>query len=111
MKKLLTLVAAAFMAVSVFAQNSTPLKLGGGWNKSFAYDADVYNFTISGMWAAAKFACNVNSKDYPKYILEFEDPLPANFQVNYTWKTSADAEGEAKAEFCRAKGDGSQKKF
>lgn len=111
MKKLLTLVAAAFMAVSVFAQNPTPLSLGGGWNKGFAYDADVYDFTISGLWAAAKFACNVKSEDYPKYILEFEDPLPDNFQVNYTWKTSADAEGEAKAEFCRAKGDGSQKKF
>ena len=111
MKKLLTLVAAAFMAVGVFAQNVTPLKLGGGWNKGFAYDADVYDFTISGKWAAAKFACNVNSKDYPKYILEFEDPLPANFQVNYTWKTSADAEGEATPEYGRAVGDGQTKKF
>ena len=111
MKKLLTLVAAAFMAVSVFAQNVTPLKLGGGWNNGFAYDADVYDFTISGKWAAAKFACNVNCKDYPRCILEFEDPLPTNFQVNYTWKTSADVEGEATPAYGRAVGDGKTKKF
>jgi len=74
MKKLLTLVAAAFMAVSVFAQNGTALELKGGWNAGFAGDADVYDFTISKLWGAAEFACNVNSADYPKYILEFEDP-------------------------------------
>ncbi len=95
MKKLFTLIVAAFMAVSVYAQTETPLALGGGYNAGFAGDADVYDFTISKQWGAAEFACNVNSADYPKYILEFEDPLPANFQVNYTWKTSADAEGEA----------------
>ena len=111
MKKLLTLVAAAFMAVSVFAQNPTPLSLGGGWNKGFAGDADVYDFTISGLWAAAKFACNVKSEDYPWCILQFEKPLPDNFQVNYTWKTSADAEGEATAEYCRAQGDGTKDIF
>ncbi len=111
MKKLFTLMAAAFMAVSVNAQTETPLVLGGGWNAGFAYDADVYDFTISKMYGAAEFACNVNSADYPKYILEFEDPLPANFQVNYTWKTSADAEGEATAAFGRAVGDGTTKKF
>ena len=99
------------MAVSVNAQTETPLVLGGGWNAGFAGDADVYDFTISKQWGAAEFACNVNSADYPKYILEFEDPLPANFQVNYTWKTSADAEGEATAAFGRAKGDGTTKKF
>ena len=111
MKKFFTLVAAAFMAVSVFAQSGTPLELKGGWNAGFAGDADVYNFTISGLYGAAEFACNVNSADYPRYILEFEEPLPANFQVNYTWKTSADAEGEATAAFGRAKGDGTTKKF
>lgn len=111
MKKLLTLVAAAFMAVNVFAQNGTPLSLGGGWNAGYAGDADVYDFTISGKWGAAKFACNVNSKDYPKYILEFEDPLPTNFQVNYTWKTSADAEVEVTPAYGRAVGDGTKKKF
>ena len=111
MKKLFTLIVAAFMAVSVNAQTETPLVLGGGWNAGFAGDADVYDFTISKQWGAAEFACNVNSADYPKYILEFEDPLPANFQVNYTWKTSADAEGEATAAFGRAKGDGTTKKF
>ena len=72
------------MAASVNAQTETPLVLGGGWNAGFAGDADVYDFTISKQWGAAEFACNVNSADYPKYILEFEEPLPANFQVNYT---------------------------
>ncbi|WP_449139868.1 hypothetical protein [Segatella sp.] len=111
MKKLFTLIVAAFMAVSVNAQTETPLVLGGGWNAGFAYDADVYDFTISKQWGAAEFACNVNSADYPKYILEFEEPLPANFQVNYTWKASADAEGEATAAYGRAVGDGATKKF
>ena len=111
MKKLFTLIVAAFMAVSVNAQTETPLVLGGGWNAGFAGDADVYDFTISKQWGAAEFACNVNSADYPKYILEFEDPLPANFQVNYTWKTSADAEGEATPAYGRAVGDGTTKKF
>ena len=111
MKKLFTLMAAVLMAASVNAQTETPLVLGGGWNAGFAGDADVYDFTISKQWGAAEFACNVNSADYPKYILEFEEPLPANFQVNYTWKTSADAEGEATAAFGRAKGDGTTKKF
>ena len=111
MKKLFTLIVAAFMAVSVNAQTETPLVLGGGYNAGFAGDADVYDFTISKQWGAAEFACNVNSADYPKYILEFEDPLPANFQVNYTWKTSADAEGEATPAYGRAVGDGTTKKF
>ena len=111
MKKFLTLVAAAFMAVSVSAQNGTPLSLGGGWNAGYDGNTDVYDFTISGLWGAAEFACNVNSADYPKYILEFEDPLPANLRVNYTWKTSADAEGEASTEYDRVVGDGTTKKF
>ena len=111
MKKIFTLMAAALMAVSVNAQTETPLVLGGGWNAGFAGDADVYDFTISKQWGAAEFACNVNSADYPKFILEFEEPLPANFQVNYTWKTSADAEGEATPAYGRAVGDGTNKKF
>ena len=111
MKKILTLVAAAFMAVSVFAQSGTPLELKGGWNAGYAGDADVYDFTISKLYGAAEFACNVNSADYPKYILEFEEPLPANCQVNYTWKTSADAEGKATPAYGRAVGDGATKKF
>lgn len=111
MKKLFTLMAAAFMAVSVNAQTETPLVLGGGWNAGFAGDADVYDFTVSKLYGAAEFACNVNSADYPKCILEFEDPLPANFQVNYTWKTSADTEGEATPAYGRAVGDGATKKF
>ena len=36
MKKLFTLIVAAFMAVSVNAQTETPLVLGGGWNAGFA---------------------------------------------------------------------------
>lgn len=111
MKKLFTLIVAAFMAVSVNAQTETPLVLGGGWNAGFAGDADVYDFTINKLYGAAEFACNVNSADYPKYILEFEDPLPANFQVNYTWKASADAEGEATPAYGRAVGDGVKNKF
>ena len=111
MKKLFTLIVAAFMAVSVNAQTETPLVLGGGWNAGFAGEADVYDFTISKKWGAAEFACNVNSADYPKYILEFEDPLPANCQVNYTWKASADAEGDATPAYGRAVGDGTKKKF
>lgn len=99
------------MAVSVNAQTETPLVLGGGWNAGFAGDADVYDFTVSKLYGAAEFACNVNSADYPKCILEFEDPLPANFQVNYTWKTSADAEGDATPAYGRAVGDGATKKF
>lgn len=111
MKKLLTLVAAAFMAVSVFAQNDTRLSLGGGWNAGYVGDADVYDFTIPKLYGEAEFACNVKSADYPKYILEFEEPLPANCQVNYTWKASADAEGEATPAYGRAVGDGITKKF
>ena len=111
MKKLFTLIVAAFMAVSVNAQTETPLVLGGGWNAGFAGETDVYDFTISKKWGAAEFACNVNSADYPKYILEFEDPLPANCQVNYTWKASADAEGDATPAYGRAVGDGTKKKF
>lgn len=99
------------MAVSVNAQTETPLVLGGGWNAGFDYDADVYDFTVSNKWAAAVFACGVNSADYPKYILEFEEPLPANFQVNYDWKASADAEGDATPVYGRAVGDGATKKF
>lgn len=111
MKKLLTLVAAAFMAVSVFAQNDNRLSLGGGWNAGYVGDADVYDFTIPKLYGEAEFACNVKSADYPKYILEFEEPLPANCQVNYTWKASADAEGEATPAYGRAVGDGITKKF
>ena len=111
MKKLFTLMAAVLMAASVNAQTETPLVLGGGWNAGFAGDAAVYDSPISPPWGAAELACHVNSADYPKYILEFEEPLPANFPVNYTWKTSADAEGEATAAFGRAKGDGTTKKF
>lgn len=111
MKKLFTLIVAAFMAVSVNAQTETPLVLGGDWNAGFAGDADVYDFTINKKYGAAEFACNVNSADYPKYILEFEEPLPANFQVNYTWKTSADAEGDATPAYGKAVGDGATKKF
>ena len=99
------------MAASVNAQTETPLVLGGGWNAGFAGEADVYDFTISKQWGAAEFACNVNSADYPKYILEFEEPLSANCQVNYTWKASADAEGDATPAYGRAVGDGSTKKF
>jgi len=111
MKKLFTVVALAFFAVCGFAQNDTPLELGGGWNNGFAGEADVYSYTLEKQYGAAEFLCNVSTTDYPKYIVEFEDPLPANFQINYTWKESADAEGEAKAAYGRAVGNGTDKKF
>lgn len=57
MKKLFTLIVAAFMAVSVNAQTETPLVLGGDWNAGFAGDADVYDFTINKQYGAAEFAC------------------------------------------------------
>ena len=111
MKKFFTLIFAALCAVSVNAQTETPLVLGGGWNNGFIGDADVFDFTIAKKWGAAEFACNVSSADYPKYILEFEEPLPANCQVNYSWKASADAEGDATPAYGRAVGDGVTTKF
>ena len=111
MKKFFTLIAAALVAASANAQNETPLALGGGWNNGFAGEADVYDFSIEKQWGAAEFACNVNSSDYPKFVLEFEEPLPANCQVNYSWKASADAEGDASFAYGRAVGDGVTKKF
>lgn len=111
MKKIMTLVAAAMMAVGLHAQTWTPLALGGGYNNGFVGEADVYDYTVSKKYGSAEFACNVSSAEYPKYILEFEEPLPANFQINYTYKASADAEGDATPEYGRAVGDGSTKKF
>lgn len=61
MKKLFTLIAAAFMAVSVNAQTETPLVLGGDWNAGFAGDADVYDFTINKQYGAAEFACKMST--------------------------------------------------
>ena len=43
--------------------------------------------------------------------MEFEEPLPANCQVNYSWKASADAEGDATPAYGRAVGDGVTTKF
>lgn len=85
--------------------------MGGGWNNGFALDADVYSYTVKGQWGAAEFACNVLAADYPHYVLEFEEPLPANFQINYLWKESAEATGDAKPEYGRAVGDGNKKIF
>ncbi|MBM0142725.1 hypothetical protein [Segatella copri] len=111
MKKIMTLVAAAMMAVGLHAQTWTPLALGGGWNAGFVGDADIFDYTINKKWAAAEFACNVSSAEYPKYVLEFEEPLPANFQINYTYKASADAEGDATPVYGQAVGDGKTTKF
>ena len=69
MKKIMTLVAAAMMAVGLHAQTWTPLALGGGWNKGFVGEADVFDYTINKKWAAAEFACNVSSAEYTKYDL------------------------------------------
>ena len=111
MKKFFTLIFAALFAVSVNAQTETPLVLGGGWNNGFAGDVDLYDFTVVNQYGAAEFACNVSSADYPKYVLEFDEPLPTNFQINYTWKASADAAGDATPAYGRAIGDGTSKKF
>ena len=111
MKKLFTLIAAALLAASVNAQTETPLVLGGGWNNGFVGDADVFDYTITKQWGAAEFACNVNSADYPKFVLEFDEPLPANCQVNYFWKASADAEGDATPQYGAAVGDGTTTKY
>lgn len=110
MKKLFTLVAAALMAVGVNAQG-TAIELGGGWNAGFVADADVFHYEVNKLWGAAEFACNVSAADYPRFILEFEEPLPANFQINYLWKESADAEGNATAQYALAVGDGVKKTF
>lgn len=110
MKKLFTLVAAALMAVGVNAQG-TAIELGGGWNAGFVPDADVYYYQVNNQWGAAEFACNVSAAEYPSFILEFEEPLPANFQINYLWKESPDAEGDATPQYALAVGDGVKKTF
>lgn len=112
MRKLFTLILmAAMMPWCASAQDPTQLPLGGGWNAGFVGDADVYSYSVEKQWGAAEFACNVLSADYPKFILEFEEPLAANFQVNYLWKASADAEGDATPAYGRAVGDGEKKSF
>lgn len=111
MKKIFTLFAAAILAVGANAQTETPLPLGGGWNNGFAGEADVYSFSIEKQYGAADFTCNVLSAEYPKCVIEFEEPLPANFQVNYMWKTAADAEGDATPRYGAAIGDGVKTSF
>lgn len=95
MKKLFTLVAVAMMALSSFAD--TPLALGGGWNGGFAGIAETYTFNITSLWGAAEFA--INSSDYVKAIVEFDGECPEGFQLNYLWKESATAEGEATPQY------------
>lgn len=105
MKKLITLLFVALLsATGANAQREIPLALGGGWNAGFAAESDVYSFTMNAQWIAAEFPCNVSSADYPKYIVEFEEPLPANFQINYAWKESAEATGEPTPEYNKALG-------
>lgn len=89
MKKIFTLCAIALMAMSSFAQ--TPLRIGGGWNNGFTGDAELFTFSVANQWGAAEYAFNVNSNEYTKAIIEFETECPANFQVNYNWKATADA--------------------
>lgn len=111
MKKLITLFAAVLMAVGASAQETgTPIALGGGWNAGFAGDTDVYNFTVVKQYGAADYACNVLAADYPKCIVELEEALPANFQINYVWKESAEETTETPA-YGRAVGDGEKKSF
>ena len=111
MKKLVTLLFVALLcATGANAQREIPLLLRGGWNAGFVGDADVYSYTLNAQFAAAEFACNVSSAEYPKYIVEFEEPLPENFQINYVYKESAEAEATS-AVYARAVGDGNKTKF
>lgn len=105
MRKLITLLFVALLsATGANAQREIPLTLGGGWYAGFAGESDVYSYTMNAQWIAAVFPCNVSSADYPKYIVEFEEPLPANFQINYAWKESAEATGEPTPEYNKALG-------
>lgn len=113
MKKLITLLFVALLcATGANAQREIPLTLGGGgnWNAGFVGDADVYSYTMNAIYGAAEFACNVSSAEYPKYIVEFEEPLPENFQINYVYKESAEAEATIPV-YGRAVGDGNKTKF
>ena len=111
MRKLITLLFVALLsATGANAQREIPLALGGDWNAGFAGDADVYNFTVVKQWGAADYACNVLAADYPKCIVELEEALPANFQINYVWKESAEETTETPA-YGRAVGDGEKTKY
>ena len=111
MRKLITLLFVALLsATGANAQREIPLALGGDWNAGFVGESDVYSYTMNTQWRVAEFACNVSSANYAKYIVEFEEPLPANFQINYVWKESAEATGETVA-YGRAVGDGKKTKY
>lgn len=111
MKKLITLLFVALLsATGANAQREIPLVLGGNWNAGFVGESDVYSYTMNTQWRVAEFACNVSSANYAKYIVEFEEPLPANFQINYVWKESAEATEEPVA-YGRAVGDGKKTKY
>lgn len=71
----------------------------------------MYSYTLNAQYVSADFACNVSTAEYPKYIVEFEEPLPANFQINYLYKESAEAEAEPTPVYGRAVGDGNKTKF
>lgn len=112
MKKLVTLLFVALLsATGANAQREIPLVLGGGWNAGFVGESDVYSYTMNVKWLAVDFACNVSSADYPTYIVEFEEPLPENFQINYGWKQSAEDTGEANWEWNQGFSYGSTTKY
>lgn len=95
MKKIFTLIAVAMMAVSSFA--GTPLKIGGGWNGGFTPitpDNAVFDYKITKQWGAAEFF--LREEGYTKCTLEFATALSSDFQINYDWKESADAEVQHK---------------
>lgn len=93
MKKFFTLCAIA-SAVVFSANADTALRLGGGWNGGFAGDADVYTFSITKQWGAAEYNCDLKSADYPSVVIEFEEPCPAGFQINYMWAPDAETKAE-----------------
>lgn len=112
MKKIFTLVAVAMMALSSFAD--TPLVIGGGWNGGFspiAADDAVFDYQLNSQWTAATF--ELNEAGYTKCLLEFAEPLPANFQINYKTDAAENpdrynvvaAAGETSAEVIFREGD------
>ena len=85
MKKLFTLIVAAFMAVSVNAQTETPLVLGGDWNAGFAGDADVYDFTVSQAVGCSRVCLQCQlcrlSKVYPRVRRTASCQLPGELYL------------------------------
>lgn len=84
MKKIFTLFALA-SAMFFSANADTPLRIGGGWNEGFVGQANAFTFNINKQWGAAEFEIAFKSEDISTIKIEFEEPCPAGFQINYNW--------------------------